>query len=202
MSQRNVFILLAAVVVLVLLVTVGERARTPASSNGETFVPGLAAALAEIERVTVVEANGATVATLERRPETWVVVEKNGYPADVAKLRQALRALGEAKILEEKTANADLYARLGVEDVSGADATGVAVSLTAPGQELPTLILGNAEGSKYRYARRSADAQSYLIATPTCRAARRGGSIPVSSTSAAIACAKSRSRIPTARPCR
>jgi hypothetical protein len=163
MSQRNVFILLAAVIVLVLLVTVGERIRTPSSSNGETFVPGLEAALADVERVTVVKANGEIVATLERRPETWVVTEKNGYPADLAKLRQGLRALGEAKILEAKTANAELYSRLGVEDVSGADATGVAVSLTAPGKELPTLVLGNAEGSKYRYARRAGDAQSYLI---------------------------------------
>jgi hypothetical protein len=163
MSQRNVFILLAVVIVLALLVTVGNRIRTPSTSSGETFVPGLEAALADIEQVTVVKANGETVATLERRPDTWVVTEKNDYPADVAKLRQGLRALGEAKILEAKTASADLYPRLGVEDVSRADATGVAVSLKAPGKELPTLILGNTEGSKYRYARRAADAQSYLI---------------------------------------
>jgi len=162
-SQRNVFILLAAVVVLVLLVTVGQRVRTPASSSGETFVPGLENALADIERVTIVKANGETVATLERRPETWVVAEKNGYPADVTQLRQGLRALSEAKILEAKTANAELYARLGVEDVSGADAAGVAVSLTAAGKQLPTLIVGNAEGSKYRYARRAGEPQSYLI---------------------------------------
>ena len=158
MNQRNVFILLAAVVALVLLVTVGDRTRSASSGTGATFVPGLEAALANVERITVVKANGETVATLERRPENWVVTEKNDYPADVTKLRQALRALGEAK-----TANPVLYARLGVEDVSGADAVGLAISLTAPGQELPTVILGNAEGSKYRYARRAGDAQSYLI---------------------------------------
>jgi hypothetical protein len=126
-------------------------------------VPGLEAALASIERVTIVTANGETVATLERRPETWVVTERGGYAADLTKLRQGLQALGEAKILEAKTASAELYSRLGVEDVSGADATGIAISLTAPGTELPTMILGNAEGAKYRYARLAGDAQSYLI---------------------------------------
>jgi hypothetical protein len=163
MSQRNLFILLAIAVALVLLVTVGDRTRAPSSGTGETFVPGLEAALANVERITVVKANGETVATLERRPESWVVTEKAGYPADMAKLRQALRALGEAKILETKTANSELYPRLGVEDVSGADATGLSVTLTAPGEELPTLILGNAEGAKFRYARRAGDAPSYLI---------------------------------------
>src|SRR6185436_9336257 len=61
------------------------------------------------------------------------------------------------------TANPELYGRLGVEDVTAANAAGVSVALTAQGRELPTIILGNAEGSKYRYARRAGEAQSYLI---------------------------------------
>ncbi len=39
-------------------------------------------------------------------------------PRTRAKLRQALTALGEARILEQKTANPELYGRLGVEDVA------------------------------------------------------------------------------------
>jgi hypothetical protein len=35
--------------------------------------------------------------------------------------------------------------------------------LSRPGPELPTIILGNAEGGRYRYARRAGEAQSYLI---------------------------------------
>jgi hypothetical protein len=41
-------------------------------------VPGLEAALNDVDRVTVVKAGGATVATLERRADGWVVAEKNG----------------------------------------------------------------------------------------------------------------------------
>jgi hypothetical protein len=161
-STRTVAILAGVLVVLLALVLFGQRTSAPVGT-GSTLVPDLKAALGDIERVTVVKANGETVATLEKRPDNWVVADKGGYVANAAKLRQALTALSEAKILEQKTANPELYARLGVEDVTGASAAGVSLAMTAPGHELPTIILGNAEGSKYRYARRAGEAQSYLI---------------------------------------
>lgn len=162
MSGRAIAIVTAALLVLLVLVLVGQRATTPAD-NGTLLVPGLAAALGDLERITVVKANGETVATLERRPDSWVVADKQGYAANSTKLRQALTALGEASILEQKTANAELHDRLGVEDVTGSDAAGISIAFTAAGHELPTIILGNAEGSRYRYARRAGEAQSYLI---------------------------------------
>jgi hypothetical protein len=162
-SRRTVAILATALVVLLLLVVGGQRSGTAPAGGGAALVPGLEAALGEIERVTIVKANNETVATLEKGPASWVVADKHGYAADAAKLRQALTALGEARILEQKTANAELYGRLGVEDMAGADAAGISIALAAPGRELPTVILGNADGARYRYARRAGEAQSYLI---------------------------------------
>jgi hypothetical protein len=162
MSKRTVAILAGALVVLLALVIFGQRTSSPVGS-GSALVPELTAALGDVERVTVVKANGETVATLEKRPDSWVVADKHGYVADAAKLRQALTALAEARILEQKTATPELYSRLGVEDVTGENAAGISVALTAPGRTLPTIILGNAEGSRYRYARRAGEAQSYLI---------------------------------------
>ena len=163
MSKRTVAILLAAFLVLLVLVTVGRRESASPAGTGAPLIAGLDDALGDIERVTVTKANGETVATLEKGPDNWVVSDKHGYVANAGKLRQALTALGEARILEQKTANAELYSRLGVEDVAGADATGITVALTAAGRELPTVILGNAEGAKFRYARRAGEAQSFLI---------------------------------------
>ena len=145
------------------VVVVAQRSRAPATAQGAAFVPGLESALNDLERVALVKAGNEAVATLERRDGAWVVAEKNHYPADVAKLRQQLRALADAKILEQKTATPELYDRLGVVDVSAPTATGIAVSFTAAGKELPTVILGDAQGSKYRYARRAGDGQSYLL---------------------------------------
>jgi hypothetical protein len=163
MSTRTVAVFVAALVALLALVFFGQRSGTQTRDSGTALVPDLDVALGSIERVTVVKANNETVATLEKRPQSWVVADKHGYVANATKLRQALAALGEAQILEQKTANAELYDRLGVEDVAAADAAGISVSFTAPGPELPTIILGNAEGGRYRYARRAGEAQSYLI---------------------------------------
>lgn len=163
MSQRTVIALLAALVALVLLATFGRDLGTAPNTAGQAFLPDLAGALGSVERVAVVKANGETVATIEKRPERWVVADKHDYAANVAKLSQALTALGEAKILEQKTANPELYDRLGVEDVSGADAAGVSIAITAGGRDLATVILGNAEGGRYRYVRRAGEAQSYLV---------------------------------------
>lgn len=161
MSQRNVLILLGAVIALVALLIFGQRGGS--GGSGKLFAPSLEAALNDIDRVTITKANNETVVALERKPEGWVATNKSGYAADVGKLRQGLRALAEAKILEQKTANPDLYSHLGVEDVSGDKASGLAIALTTKGKELPALILGNAEGSKHRYVRRAGEAQSYLI---------------------------------------
>jgi hypothetical protein len=103
------------------------------------------------------------VVTIEKRPDNWVVSDKHGYVANAGKLRQALTALGEARILEQKTANPELYGRHGVEDVTAPDAAGISVALSASGRELPIVILGNAEGAQYRYARRAGETQSYLV---------------------------------------
>jgi hypothetical protein len=162
MSQRNVLILLAALVVLVVLALVGQQGTT-GSGSGKLFVPSLEAALGDIDHVTLTKAKNEVVVSLERKPNGWVAANKNDYPADVSKLRQGLQALAEAKILEQKTANPDLYSHLGVEDISGDKAAGLALTLTAKGKELPTLILGNPDGSKHRYVRRAGEAQSYLI---------------------------------------
>jgi hypothetical protein len=163
MSQRNLLILLAAFVLLGVVVVVAQRSRAPATAQGAAFVPGLESALNDLERVALVKAGNEAVATLERRDGAWVVAEKNNYPADVAKLRQQLRALADAKILEQKTSTPELYDKLGVADVSAAAATGIAVSFAATGKQLPTVILGDAQGTKYRYARRADDKQSYLL---------------------------------------
>jgi hypothetical protein len=163
MSQRNLFVLLGALVVLALAVVIAQRSRAPTTGQGAAFVPGLAAALSDLDRVTLTKAGNETIATLERRDTGWVVTEKDSYPADVAKLRQNLRALADAKVLEEKTATPELYDRLGVVDVSAANATGVQVAVAAAGKPLPAVVLGDAQGSKYRYARRAGEQQSYLL---------------------------------------
>ena len=85
MSTRALALFAAAVVILLALVIFSQRSGSDATGNGTALVPNLAAALGDIERVTVVKANNETVATLEKRPESWVVVDKHGYAASAVR---------------------------------------------------------------------------------------------------------------------
>jgi hypothetical protein len=163
MSQRGIVVLLVALVVLGALVVFGQRDHTPPSTSGAVFLPELQSALNDVQSVTITKSGNEKVATLEKSGDAWVVAEKNRYPADLGKLRQGLRALAEAKVLETKTSNPEFYDKLGVQDVAGANATGLAVTLSAPGKSFGTLILGDAHGTKQRYVRRAAEPQSYLL---------------------------------------
>jgi hypothetical protein len=163
MTQRSILVLLTAIVVLAGLALLGQREGASGSSvQGQQLLPGLAAAINDIDRVVVTKGGNEIVATLERQPETWVVAEKDGYRADVGKLRQALIALGDARILEAKTSNPELYTRLGVEDLTHEGASGVGLTAHAGERELASIILGDSERD-YRYVRRAGEAQSYLI---------------------------------------
>jgi hypothetical protein len=89
------------------------------------------------------------------------VKERGGYPADVAKLRKLLTSLGDAKILEEKTADPARYPVIGVEDLTQSGATGTLVTLLTP-RGSQALIIGKsvAEGT---FVRRAGDKQSYSV---------------------------------------
>jgi Domain of unknown function (DUF4340) len=163
MSARNLAIVAAAIVVLLLAIALGQRSGSPVAGTGTLFVPDLNNELPNVESVTISTGGNKVVAAFERGSDTWTVSNKGGYAANVAKLRQGLQALGEARILEQKTSNPEFYSQLGVEDTAGADAAGVGVSLKAGDKEIAAVILGNAQGSKYRYVRRAGEAQSYLI---------------------------------------
>lgn len=162
MSNRALIVLSAVLIALVILVNVGQRDTRESISAGQRFLPRLQNAVNDIDVVTIATAGNDTVATLERQADRWVVRERDGYPADVSKLREALIALAEARILEPKTANPSFYARLGVEPIELDDASGTAITLHGAAEPL-TVILGDRAAGGQRFARLADDAESYLI---------------------------------------
>jgi hypothetical protein len=163
-TNRTLLILSAALVVLVAVVFLAQRAETPQTSlAGERLLPDLASVVNDVERLEIVKAQGERVATLERRGERWSVSERESYPADFSRIRRVLLALAEARVVERATANPQLYERLGVEDVESETAGGAAITLRAAGREPISVIVGDAAARGYRYVRPAGEAQSYLI---------------------------------------
>src|SRR5690606_37897630 len=135
----------------------------PQTQVDALFLPELQAALDDVDRIEVVGAGDDTVATLERRPESWVVAEKAGYPADIAKIRGALLALSEARIVEQKTANPTYYDRLGVEPVESEDASGIQLTAYAGDTVRASVVVGTSDAANLQYVRQRDADTSYLV---------------------------------------
>ena len=163
MNNRALVILAALAAVFVILALVGQNRAPSPSLSGSALLPGLDAALNDIDEITLVRAGNETIASIRRSGQGWTVPEKGGYPADIAKIRDALLALSEARIVEEKTANPDFYDRLGVEAIESDSSAGTAVTIRYGDEAFPTVILGDVEGTSQRYARRADEARSLLI---------------------------------------
>ncbi len=130
-------------------------------SRGTALLPNLASELNSVSSVSVLKGGSTPAVTVHRSGDRWTVEQRGDYPADVAKLRKLLVALSETKILEEKTANPDNYAALGVADPAAAGATGGEITWMIAGHR-HELIVGKSAGGG-TFVRRPAEARSYLI---------------------------------------
>jgi hypothetical protein len=165
MNARNIvgLAVIAVVAAVLALWLVGSRAPQQDVGLQGPLLPGLVERLNTIEEVKVVGAGGTTLATLRRHPDGWSLLERNGYAADAAKLRALLVGLSEARRVEAKTSNPELYDRLGVEDVADADAQGVAVELSGGGDPLRLIVGQNNARGKGTYVRLDGEASSWLL---------------------------------------
>lgn len=163
MSQRAFWIVAVLAAISLTLAVLANRNPDTGTNGPESFLPELQAVLGEVDRVEIRTGGNETVATLRRAEDGWVVEQKDGYAADVSRIRSALTDLAETSTLEDKTANPALHDRLGVEDISLESATGIGVTAAVGDDAVASVVLGDAVGSAYRYARRVGEDQSYLI---------------------------------------
>lgn len=165
MQKRLLSLLLITVAVLGIGVFLarGQKPQTEGALDGGPLVAGLEQKLNSVNSVILTGAGNATLVELNLRDEAWVVGNRNGHPADVAKLREFLIKLAESRLREEKTSKPENYTHLNVEDLAEAEAKGVMVELK--GLDKPAkLIIGMlaSGGSTGTFVRRHGEATSFL----------------------------------------
>ena len=166
MNRRLIALLLITLLVLGGgLILNGRQDPTPADASASgPLVPALEGKLNDVSTLKIIGANSSVIAELARREDHWVVVGKSGYPADIARIREYLIKLGDARLREAKTAKPENYGRLGVSDLSATDAKGIGVELI--GLEKPvSLIVGisSGGGTPGTFVRRAGEPVSYLV---------------------------------------
>ena len=165
MNQRSLIKLGAVTVVAVIAAFAINHSRQPVSdfsTHASSLVEGLGEHVNDVSGLALSEAGGRKTVELTRTDKGWTVKDKGGYPADTGKLRGYLLKVADANLIEQKTANKERYADIGVSDISEPAAKGIQVEisgLTAP----VSFIAGNynAQGGG-TYVRRSGEAQSWL----------------------------------------
>jgi hypothetical protein len=165
MNQKTLIGLAVAALIAIVVAVAINHANKPRSEGGDEEVRYLAPELRDhvndVDKVVVTGPEGKTVATIARGGAGWSIAEKGGYAADTGKLREFLLKLADAKLIEQKTANKDRYAALGVDDVSVKDAKGMQVELGGLGKPL-VVIIGTTNPRGGTFVRRGGDAQSWL----------------------------------------
>jgi hypothetical protein len=162
--NKTLRLAVVAVIALVLafwLASTREPGTTAVTS--EPALPGLRDDVNAATTIKLTGAEGKPIATLVRNEASWTIAEKDGYPAEHAKVRELLLKLSDAMLIEPKTSNKELHAKLGVQDVSAKDATGVLVEIE--GLKNPaSLIVGNfnGRGGDGTFVRRPGEDRSWL----------------------------------------
>ncbi len=127
------------------------------------LLPGLQEAINDVASLAVTTADGTV--TLERGEGGWTLAEKAGYPARAERVRALLFELRDARVLEQKTANAARFTRLGLDapDAEGSTARRVVIRSTA-GETLCDLLVGDRPSSQGGFApgQPAPDAQTYV----------------------------------------
>lgn len=151
----------------------GSSSAAQGAKADEFLFPGLRAGADSIVELRVSQGTKAARITREQGKNEWRVATLGGYPANGERVRDTVRALVEARIIERKTARKESHASIGLEDPAGESARSVLVeAIGADGKALARLVLGDVAPSAstrfdpsamQRFVRRADEDQSYLV---------------------------------------
>lgn len=146
---KNAFYSLALVTVVVVAAAfLTHEKNAPETEIQSTPVfANLSERVNDISKIEIKSKTDRTV--LVKRDADWEVENRAHFPALFEKVKGAVVALAELRVIERKTGKKELYAKLGVEDPAAAGAASKLVTLSGKdGQALASLIVGQASTGK------------------------------------------------------
>jgi hypothetical protein len=130
--------------------------------------PNIGKDAAKVSTIGISQGNKSV--TLELKDKTWVLKERDGYPANADKVRTLLIALQDAELAEDKTTKPERYEVLQVEDPQSKGAASNLLKLVdASNSVLAEMIVGRVRTNAFgggkggTYIRKPGDAQAWLV---------------------------------------
>ena len=148
--------------------TATKPAEQTAVSRGQLMFPDLAPKLKDAARVEITHQGKQTI--IEKRSDGgWGLASMHDYPVQDTKLRGMLTGLTELRLTEPRTTDPAQFARLGVDDPTGATSSGDLLQVVdGAGKPILAVILGHRRARTQGnvpdeiYVRRPDDKQSWL----------------------------------------
>jgi len=139
--------------------------QAPGDAVSETMaLPGFAERVEAIDRIEVLGAGAKSLVLIEKRDGRWLMPDRDGWPANQREVGSALFRLGQARRIEAKTADPKRHLRLGLEDVSAADAKGTQLVLSdGTGEPVRITVGSNHPALGGSYVRLGDQAQAWLL---------------------------------------
>lgn len=151
---------------LALLLALAGCKRAENAAAPALLFPTLASQQGDLDRLQLRGAGDVALVTIVRKQGVWRLAERGDWPADAGLLSQYLFVLSQAHKAEAKTSNPALYARLGVEPITGAKAGGSELRLSGKSLDLRLLIGHEHPNFDANYVRVDGEAQSWLTDLP------------------------------------
>lgn len=143
-----------------------SRSQAAAETGGKLF-GDLAGRINDAASLTVQKGKDQT--TIARKGDAWVMGSKSDYPVEFEKVKEALVALADFKVVEGKTSNPEFYGQLGVSDPAPDNTTAKLVTIKdAAGKDIASVIVGNMSSSRAGavpayFVRKPGEKQSWLV---------------------------------------
>lgn len=163
MNPRRIIILAIAAVVAVTIGVLLANRSTHTSLDGEHLYPDLQAQADSVSAIRIYKAGDERAIEILRDGAAWTLTERHAHPIAAVKARNLVRALANAKLLEEKTSDPAKYSALSVEDVNTEGAEGVRIELEGPASAVNLIVGKDGPGGKSSYVRRVGDSTSWLV---------------------------------------
>ena len=162
MNRNNLKLLAATAAVLVAILLAIQWSGGDTTGDDRLLLPNLKANINNIAGLKITRGGEDNPTVINKASDKWVIVSRDNYPADIVKLRELLLALADAKIVENKTSNPNLYGYLGLQDLDFEGSKGVRLELDGTDQDYD-IVIGNSAQAAYRYVRLAGNPQSWLI---------------------------------------
>ena len=167
MKVRHIISFILAILVVVAAWKVSDdKAPTTEVTTAKLF-PALFDRINDIQALNI--STKDTVTKLAKRDNTWVVANRDDFPADVSAIKSTLINIADLTVIEQKTSKPENYARIDVAGIDQEESKSVLVDvLDGADAQLASLIVGKkrtggALGSQNYYVRKSDSATALLV---------------------------------------